>query len=44
MASLELVMATGIGLPIFVVLAYWGIHTCRALFSIIGSMIGSPLM
>lgn len=44
MAALEVVMATAIGFPIFVLLAYWGIHACRALFSIIGSMIGSPLM
>jgi hypothetical protein len=44
MATLELVMATAIGFPMFALLLYWGIHACRALFSIIGSMIGSPLM
>ena len=44
MATLELVMATAIGFPVFVVLLAWGIHACRAIFSVIGSMIGSPLM
>lgn len=44
MATLELVMATAIGFPILAGLAYVGIYACRILFSVIGSMVGSPLM
>lgn len=44
MSTLELVIATGIGLPVFVFLAYAGIFACRVLFSVMGTMVGSPLL
>ncbi len=44
MAALEVVLATGLMFPAVVFLAYFGIRSCRQLFGLIGSMIGSPYM
>lgn len=44
LSTLEVVMATGIGLPVFALLTFTGIYLCRIVYSVIGSMVGSPLM
>lgn len=44
MSSLELVMATGIAIPVLAFLTFAGIYACRIVFSVIGSMTGAPVM
>lgn len=44
MAALELVLATGITMPVLVLLLVMGIRASRFFFSLAGTMIGSPFM
>lgn len=37
-------MTTAIMFPIFAVGAYWSIRALRVVFTIVGSMVGSPLL
>ena len=44
MSSLEVVMTTALVFPIFATTAYVGIRALRVLYTVIGSMVGSPLL
>lgn len=44
MAAIEVVMATAIGLPMLALITYLSIFACRVLFSVIGTMVGSPIL
>ncbi len=44
MSSLEVVMVTALMLPAIISLTFIGIRTLRALFTVIGSMVGCPLL
>ena len=44
MAALEVVMTTGITMMIFSFATYWTMRISRIVFSVIGEMVGSPLM
>jgi hypothetical protein len=44
MSPIEVVVTTAIVFPTLVFMAYWGIRALRVLFTIIGSMVGSPLL
>ncbi len=44
MSSLEVVMTTAIMLPAFAYLAYSAIRVFRVIFTVVGSMVGSPLL
>jgi len=44
LSALEVVIITGISLPLMALFAYAGIRLCRHFFSFLGSLVGSPLM
>ncbi len=44
LAALEVVMTTAITMLILGFSAYWIIRLCRYLYSVIGEMVGSPLI
>lgn len=44
MSALELVIVTALMFPAIVALTFLGIRTLRVLFTVIGSMVGSPLL
>ncbi len=44
MAALEVVMTTAITMLIFSFATYWTMRLSRIVFSVIGEMVGSPLM
>ena len=44
LSPLEVVMTTALMFPSIVLTAYLAINLCRALYSIIGTMVGSPVM
>jgi hypothetical protein len=44
MAALEVVLTSGITMLMFSFVVYWGIRLSRIVFSVIGEMVGSPLM
>ncbi|MEZ6086504.1 MAG: hypothetical protein R3C05_00405 [Pirellulaceae bacterium] len=44
MSALEVVMTTALVFPIFATSAYVGIRALRVLYTVIGSMVGSPLL
>ncbi len=44
MAALEVVMTTVITMLIFSFATYWTMRLSRIVFSVIGEMVGSPLM
>lgn len=44
MSALEVVMVTALMLPTVVGLTFIGIRVLRTLFTVVGSMVGSPLL
>ena len=44
MSTLEVVMTTAVVFPGVVLVAYVGIRACRIVYSLIGTMTGSPLL
>ena len=44
MSTLEVVLTTGVVFPGLVFVVYAGIQVCRLVFSLIGTMSGSPIM
>ena len=44
MSALEVVMTTAVFFPIFATCAYVGIRALRVIFTVVGSMVGSPLL
>lgn len=44
MTALEVVLTTGVVFPTLVMIAIVAISVCRVIYSIIGSMVGTPLM
>ncbi len=43
-ATIEVVMTTAIMLPMLAMLAWSGMRAFRVLFTVVGSMVGSPLL
>lgn len=43
-STLEVVMTTALIFPPLVILAYVGMTACRVVFSLIGGMVGGPLL
>ncbi|QDV66474.1 hypothetical protein Poly24_01600 [Rosistilla carotiformis] len=44
MSSLEVVMLTAVMFPLFAYSAYHAIQALRVVFTVVGSMVGSPLL
>ncbi len=44
LSALEVVMTTALIFPSMALTAYLAMNACRAIYSIIGTMIGSPLL
>ena len=44
LASLEVVLATGIALPVFFFLTLRAIRACENLFHVIGALVGWPIL
>ena len=44
MSTLEVILTTGVVFPGLVFVVYAGIQVCRLVFSLIGTMSGSPIL